>query len=145
MNAAPIAIAIAGTVIAAIVDMRTGRIPNAVTRVTAALALAAAGCTGAEAGAALGAVTVGGTLFALYLLTLGAGIGLGDVKLGVAIGAGCGPLPGILALAAAFVAGGAYGAWLLATRRARRGAAIPFGPFLAAGTLLVGAGAVLAP
>lgn len=144
MSALPIAIAATGSILAGIVDGRTGRIPNRVTRGTAILALAASAWGSSLAGAALGAVTVGGLLFALYVLTCGNGLGLGDVKLGVAIGAGCGPLDGTLALAAAFVAGGAYGVWLLATRRARPGAEIRFGPFLAAGTVLAGANAVLA-
>ena len=51
-----------------------------------------------------------------------------------AIGAGLGPWCGIAALAAAFIAGGAYAALLIARGRARRHDAIAFGPFLAAGT-----------
>ena len=58
------------------------------------------------------------------------------MKLGTAIGIGFGPVAGLVALGAAFVLGGAYASWLLATRRARRGDAIRFGPFLAAGTFL---------
>jgi len=144
MNAVPLAIAAAGTVAAGIADLRTGRIPNAVSRGTALLAFGAAALAGSVSGAAWGAFAVGGSLFALYVLTLGRGIGLGDVKLGVAIGAGCGPLVGSIALGAAFIAGAAYGAWLLATQRAGRSSEIPFGPFLAAGTALAGASAVLA-
>ncbi len=59
------------------------------------------------------------------------------MKLAGAIGAGFGLPAGLLALGAAFVAGGAYALWLLATRRAGRGAEIRFGPFLAAGAFLV--------
>ena len=139
MNAVPLAIAAAGTLAAGIIDLRTGRIPNAISRGTALLAFGAAAFAGGASGGAWGALTVGGSLFALYLVTGGAGIGLGDVKLGVAIGAGCGPLVGTFALGTAFVAGGAYGAWLLAARRAGRGTQIPFGPFLAAGMLVAGA------
>ena len=63
------------------------------------------------------------------------GIGLGDVKLrGAALGMALGLSGGLTAIALAFVFGGAYGVWLLATRRAQRGASIRFGPFIAAGT-----------
>jgi prepilin signal peptidase PulO-like enzyme (type II secretory pathway) len=43
---------------------------------------------------------------------------------------------GLAAIALAFVFGGGYGAWLLATKRARTGATIRFGPFIAAGTFV---------
>ena len=135
MIALPALVALAGTLVAAVVDARTGLIPDALTRATALTAL---GCAFANELAPLacgGAYAVGGTLLALHLLTHGRGLGLGDVKLGTAIGAGFGPAAGIVALGAAFVLGGTFASWLLLTRRARRGDAIRFGPFLAAGTL----------
>ena len=137
--------ALAGTLVAAVVDARTGYIPDALTRTTAFAALALAASSGNAVHACGGAFAVGGALLALHLLTRGRGLGLGDVKLGTAIGVGFGPSAGLFALGAAFVAGGAYAAWLLATRRARRGDAIRFGPFLAAGTfaaILVPVGAL---
>lgn len=134
---APSALAVlAGTLIAAVTDARTGLIPDVLTRATALTALA---CTLANGGTPLacgGAYAVGGALLALHLLTGGRGLGLGDVKLGTAIGIGLGPAAGLVALGAAFVLGGAYASSLLLTRRARRGDAIRFGPFLAAGTLV---------
>ena len=134
--ALPALTALAGTLVAAIIDVRTGLIPDMLTRTTA---FAALGCTianGIVPIACGGAYACGGALLALHLLTRGRGIGLGDVKLGTAIGIGFGPVAGLVALGAAFVLGGAYASWLLVTRRARRGDAIRFGPFLAAGTLL---------
>lgn len=128
--------ALAGTVVAAVIDVRTGLIPDALTRATALAALGWALATGVVPFACGGAYAVGGALLALHLLTRGHGLGLGDVKLGTAIGVGFGPVAGLIALGAAFVLGGAYASWLLATRRARRGDAIRFGPFLAAGTLV---------
>jgi leader peptidase (prepilin peptidase)/N-methyltransferase len=83
-----------------------------------------------------GAASTGGALLALHYLTGRRGIGLGDVKLATAIGAGAGAGVAAVAVAAAFVLGGAYGVWLLATRRAAHGTAVRFGPFLAAGTSL---------
>ncbi|MDQ6943875.1 MAG: prepilin peptidase, partial [Candidatus Eremiobacteraeota bacterium] len=100
--------------------------------------LAALGCAAANGVAPLacgGAYAVGGSLLTLHVLTRGRGLGLGDVKLGTAIGAGFGPAAGLVALGAAFVLGGAFASWLLLTGRARRGDAIRFGPFLAAGTV----------
>ncbi|HEY0384250.1 MAG TPA: prepilin peptidase [Candidatus Elarobacter sp.] len=132
---APAFVALSGTLVAAVVDARTGLIPDALTRTTA---FAALGCAVANELAPVafgGAYAVGGTLLALHLLTRGRGLGLGDVKLGTAIGAGLGPAGGLVALGAAFVLGGTYASWLLLTQRARRGDAIRFGPFLAAGTL----------
>ncbi|MEA2690414.1 MAG: leader peptidase (prepilin peptidase) / N-methyltransferase [Candidatus Eremiobacteraeota bacterium] len=135
VNALSVLPVLAGTLVAAVVDARTGYIPDSLTRATAFAALGLALVCGAAVHACAGAFAVGGTLLALHLLTRGRGLGLGDVKLGTAIGAGFGPSAGIIALGAAFVAGGAYASWLLATGRAQRNDAIPFGPFLAAGTL----------
>jgi leader peptidase (prepilin peptidase)/N-methyltransferase len=135
LSALPALAALCGTCAAAVIDARTGFIPDRLTRLTTLLALGLAAATGAAPAACIGACVVGGALLALHLLSRGRGLGLGDVKLGTAIGAGFGATAGIAALGVAFVAGGAYAAWMLATRRARRRDAIPFGPFLAAGTL----------
>ena len=139
MMALPAAAALCGTCAAAVIDARTGFIPDRLTCATALLALGLAALAGSAEDACAGACTVGGVLFALHLLSCGRGLGLGDVKLGMAIGAGVGVTAGAAALGIAFVAGGAYAGWLLATRRAGRGSAIPFGPFLAAGTLAAAA------
>jgi leader peptidase (prepilin peptidase)/N-methyltransferase len=126
-----------GALVAGIVDARTGYIPDRVSGTTALAALLLAAACGTVPAALCGALAAGGALLALYLLTNRRGLGLGDVKLAAAIGLGFGPGPSIVALGAAFVAGGAYASWLLATRRARRGDAVRFGPFLAAGALAV--------
>jgi prepilin signal peptidase PulO-like enzyme (type II secretory pathway) len=128
---------LSGTLLAAAIDARTGLIPDGVTRTTALAALALAAANGVALAAAGGACAVGGALLALHLGTRRRGLGLGDVKLGVAIGAGLGPLAGTVAVGAAFALGATYAIALLATRRARRGDAIRFGPFLAAGTFAV--------
>jgi prepilin signal peptidase PulO-like enzyme (type II secretory pathway) len=134
MIALPAFVALAGTLAAAVADARSGLIPDALTRTTALAALGCAFANGLAPLACGGAYAVGGALLALHLLTRGRGLGLGDVKLGTAIGAGFGPAAGLVALGTAFVLGGAYASWLLFTRRARRGDAVRFGPFLAAGT-----------
>lgn len=126
--------AVTGTIIAAATDVRTGYIPNVVTRTTAAAGVLLA-LPSEIATAAGGACAVGGVLFALHLVTRGRGLGLGDVKLGAAIGACLGPWPGIAALGAAFIAGGVYAVIVLASKHRSRHDAIAFGPFLALGTL----------
>jgi leader peptidase (prepilin peptidase)/N-methyltransferase len=133
----PAFIALSGTLLAAGIDARTGLIPDSVTRATALAALALAALDGGALAAAAGGCAVGGGLLGLHLVSRGRGLGLGDVKLGVAIGAGLGPVSGPLAVAAAFALGASYAIALLATRRARRGDTIAFGPFLAAGTCAV--------
>ncbi len=134
--------AVCGALAAGAVDARTGYIPDAITAPTALAALLLAAAAGGTAAALGGALSAGGALLALHLLTRGRGLGLGDVKLAAAIGLGFGPGAGLAALGTAFVLGGAYASWLLATRRARRGDSVRFGPFLAGGALAV---ALVAP
>ncbi len=143
MTAVAVTVSTAGAILAGCVDARTGRIPNVISRGTAIAAIVLAAQTGEVTSALWGTVLAGGALFALYALTFGSGIGLGDVKLAAAIGAGLGAYTGALALGVAFVLGGAYGAWLMLMRGARRTDAIRFGPFLAAGTVLAGAAAIV--
>ena len=131
---APAVAATAGVAVAGLVDARTGSIydPLTVSILLASLVLALV--NGSVVDGCCGAAAVGAALLALHALSRGRGIGLGDVKLGTALGMALGPSGGLTAIALAFVFGGAYGAWLLATRRARRGTSIRFGPFMAAGT-----------
>lgn len=129
------AVLLGGIAVAAICDARTGRIFAPLTTLLAATTLAAAVLDGRAASAATGALAVGAALFALHALTAGRGIGLGDVRLGIGLGAGLGVAPGLVALACAFVFGGAVAAVLLATGRARRGGTLRFAPYLAAGTV----------
>jgi leader peptidase (prepilin peptidase)/N-methyltransferase len=88
--------------------------------------------------ASLGAFVAYGTLALLHLVLRG-GLGWGDVRLGAAIGwfvgfQGLRYLP--LVLLVAFGLSGLVGVGLLVTRRAGRRTMIPFGPFLAAGTVV---------
>jgi leader peptidase (prepilin peptidase)/N-methyltransferase len=128
-------VAIAGTCAAAVIDARTGYIPDRISGAAACVAFAVAAGTGTFVAAAAGAATVAGSLLALFALTRGRGLGFGDVKLGVTIGAGYGAGAGMFALAAAFVSGALFAACLLASGRRRLKDALPFAPFLAAGTI----------
>lgn len=82
------------------------------------------------------AAAAGGAILIMRLISP-SGIGLGDAKLALLLGAALGAGV-VLALAVAFVLGGLAGVWLLITRGlSARKLAVPFGPFLAAGAVLV--------
>lgn len=85
----------------------------------------------------LGAGACAGCLAALYVLSRGRGLGLGDVKLACCIGGAIGVRYSVEALGVAFVLGGAYASYLLVTKRARRGDEMRFAPYMAAGMLAV--------
>jgi len=138
MNASLIVL-LPGTLLAAAIDACTGCIPDVVSVTTTALVLVVAVCQGTLGAALAGAACAGGALLLLYGATRGRGLGLGDVKLAVAIGAALGIAGGLFALGVAFVAGAAYGVALLALGRADRRSAVPFAPFLALGTAVAAA------
>lgn len=119
-----------------VVDLRHRLIPDLVVVPATAVALPAAMLADppdwwVPGACALGA---GGFIFALWVIRP-SGMGLGDAKLAVLMGAALGPSV-IVALAVAFAAGALLGVALLALigRRARA-VAVPFAPFLAAGAL----------
>jgi len=81
----------------------------------------------------LGGVAAGGFFLLLSLLSRGAWIGGGDIKLGMLIGLLLG-LPYVLvALVLAYLIGTAYAVALLVTRHANLQTMVPFGPMLIAG------------
>ncbi|MGP4044791.1 prepilin peptidase [Streptomyces sp. 2A115] len=138
-------------VLLAVVDFKVQRLPDALTLslAGAALALLAAAAAGPEhAGdwptALYGALALGGGYFVLFLINPN-GMGFGDVKLALGLGAvlgwyGWGAV--LLGTFAGFLFGGLYGMGLIVIRRAGRKTSIPFGPFLIAGAfvgLLIGA------
>ncbi|MEU2064149.1 A24 family peptidase, partial [Streptomyces sp. NPDC013455] len=140
----------AGVLLAA-VDFRVQRLPDPLTLPLAALALALLGLTALlpeHAGhwptALYGALALGAGYYVLYRVNPG-GMGFGDVKLALGAGAVLGwygwPTV-LLGTFAAFLLGALYGGALVLARRAGRKTAVPFGPFLLAGTLtgvLIGA------
>jgi leader peptidase (prepilin peptidase)/N-methyltransferase len=130
------AAAISAALTAAAIDARTGIIPDLLTRAAAGAVFAIAVVAGTLPAAASGAAAVAGSLLVLFTITRGRGLGFGDVKLGIVIGGGCGAVAGLVALGSAFVLGAVYATPLLLSGRARRRDAIPFAPFLAAGTIV---------
>lgn len=120
-------------VVAALVDAVEHRLPNALVALAAlpvgiTVALAWSGDVGR--GALVGLVAVGGPLLVTHLVAP-AGMGFGDVKAGLVLGAALGLVDSRLALLA-LVLGLAAGATYGLARRAR---SIPLGPFLVAGAI----------
>ncbi|WP_051179939.1 prepilin peptidase [Selenomonas ruminantium] len=86
------------------------------------------------ADACIGALLGSGLLGGLRYLSHG-GLGLGDVKLAVPLGAWLGWEDLLLCLLLAAVMGLIYGGWLYLRHRLQRQTPLPFGPFLAWGAL----------
>ncbi|WP_435851429.1 prepilin peptidase, partial [Streptomyces thermolilacinus] len=135
----------------AAVDRRVHRLPDHLTLPLAGavpLLLGAAALLPGHAGSwrlsLLGALALGGAYLVLFLVNPN-GMGFGDVKLALPLGAALGWYGWqvlLLGAFAGFALGAAYGLVLVLRRRATRRSAIPFGPFMIAGAvlgLLVGA------
>jgi len=131
-------------VLAAAIDLRWHRLPDRLTAPAALLVAAAAGGAAVLDGdpaiaarAVAGGAIVAGTLLAIHLLSP-AGMGFGDVKLGVPLGLALGAtavVSALVALLVAVVAGAVAGIVLLARFRDRR-RAFAFGPCLGFGTVV---------
>jgi leader peptidase (prepilin peptidase) / N-methyltransferase len=135
-----IALAFACLVICTASDLATGLIFDGVT-VGAACGIGMCCLLAQTAPAALaGAGICIIPLLALYAVTRGRGIGLGDVKLGGIVGAGVGGIEALGAIGIAFVVGAICCVPLLVARRVRRGDRVAFAPFLALGTIAFVAG-----
>ncbi|MER5448072.1 A24 family peptidase [Streptomyces sp. NPDC002764] len=138
-------------VLLAAVDFRVQRLPDVLTLPLAGFALTLLGAVAfvpEHAGdwphALYGAIALAAGFFALFLLNPG-GMGFGDVKLALGLGAVLGWYGWatvMLGALAAFLLGALYGGALVVARRAGRKTAVAFGPFLIGGAflgLLVGA------
>lgn len=132
-------------VLLATVDRRVHRLPDRLTLPAAGAAAVLLGTAallpehgGSWIAALLGAATLGGFYLLLFLINP-TGMGFGDVKLALSLGAALGWYGwAVLFLGgfAGFVLGAAYGFGLVALRRAGRRTGIPFGPFMIAGALV---------
>ena len=85
------------------------------------------------AGALIGAAF----LFALFLITRGRGMGIGDVKLALGLGLLFGWPDILLIFLLSFVLGSVYGLFAVLARRKPMRSKVPFGPFLALAAVVV--------
>jgi prepilin signal peptidase PulO-like enzyme (type II secretory pathway) len=137
LRAVALLVGAGAAVVSAATDAASGLVFDLVT-IPAAFIAACLELRAHSAAWAFGGVAVcAGTLLLVYAVTNGRGLGLGDVKLAAAIGAVLGAQDALGALGIAFISGGAYAAFVLATGRAHRGAAMRFAPYLTAGMLSV--------
>lgn len=137
-------------VLLAVVDHRVQRLPDVLTLPLAGAALALLGAVaflpehaGDWLAALYGALALGAAYFVLFLINPN-GMGFGDVKLALGLGAMLGWYGWsvlFLGTFAGFLLGGLYGMGLVVLRGAGRKTSMPFGPFLVAGAyvgLLIG-------
>lgn len=130
----------------AVVDIRVRRLPDALTlplaAATAALLGVASilpGAGGSWVRALLGGVVLAGSYFVLFLIHP-RGFGFGDVKLALTAGVALGWYGWQAVFAGAFLGFLLHAAWgvtLILAGRAGRKTALPFGPFMVFGALLV--------
>ncbi|MFF5445270.1 prepilin peptidase [Streptomyces sp. NPDC012888] len=131
-------------VLLALVDLAVHRLPDVLTLPLAAATAAGLGAAatlpaagGTWTGALLGGAGLGAGYLLLHLINP-AGLGLGDVKLALALGVALGWYGWGVWVAGAFLGflyGALYGLGLVLTGRAGRRSAFPFGPFMAGGAL----------
>lgn len=130
---------------AAVIDLQTHHLPDVLTLGSypafLLLMLPAAAVEGEWAALGRAALLGIGTAIVLFIIAFinPAGLGLGDVKLGLSTGAALGWLgvmEAVAGLLAAFVIMAVVGAVALATKRLGRKSDIAFGPFMIAGVLV---------
>lgn len=129
-------------VLLALVDHRVHRLPDvltlplaAATAVLLGLAALLPGAAGSWPTALFGGLALGAAYFVLFLVNP-SGMGFGDVKLALALGAVLGWYGWSVLVVGAFAGllyGAVYGLGLVALRRAGRRSAIPLGPFMLGG------------
>ncbi|MGE5584257.1 MAG: prepilin peptidase [Bacillota bacterium] len=125
-------------VVAAGIDLSHGVIPDRLTLPWMVVGVAAGALWGLHEVAmrAIGLVACGGLVFLIALLSRG-GMGGGDVKLMALVGSFLGPWGGLASFMIACFIGAAVGIGLMAAGLKRRKDAIPFGPSIAAGAIIV--------
>jgi leader peptidase (prepilin peptidase)/N-methyltransferase len=127
----------------AIIDLKYKLLPNVLNFAGMGFAVAANGITSFVSSdlslfltSVLGLVVCGGIIFIIAFISRG-GMGMGDVKYAAMIGGFLGLANGLCCLWLAVILGGIIGALLIALKKATRKTAIPFGPFLCAGALIM--------
>ncbi|MGE5593215.1 MAG: prepilin peptidase [Betaproteobacteria bacterium] len=125
-------------VVAAGIDLRHAVIPDRLTLPWMVVGVAAGAFWGLHEVAmrAVGIIVCGGLVFLIALLSRG-GMGGGDVKLMALVGSFLGPWGGLASFMMACFIGAAVGVGLIAAGLKKRKDEIPFGPFIALGTIIV--------
>lgn len=118
------------------IDLKHHRLPNILTLPGIGLGLLLSAGLGQIKSAIIGALTGGGLLFIVAIVTRG-GLGMGDAKLQAMVGAFLGLRAMLVSLTIGVILGGIVGLLLLAFRVKGRKDMIPYGPFLITGALLV--------
>ncbi|MFF7728202.1 prepilin peptidase [Streptomyces sp. NPDC008001] len=129
----------------AVVDASVHRLPDVLTLPLAGAAVVLLGAAafadghgGSWTGAVWGALALAGAYFVLFLIHP-EGMGFGDVKLALLVGAALGWYGWVVLFLGAFAGialGAAYGLGLMLLRRADRKSGMPLGPFMLIGALL---------
>lgn len=132
-STAVLILAFGAAIAGAACDAACGYVFDAITFPGFAAMLVVAVLTHAAMPVLAGAAEAGGALGLLYVMTRGRGLGLGDVKIACCIGAASGTRTALEVLGVAFVLGGAYAGFLLATGRGSRKDEMRFAPYLLAG------------
>ena len=148
LAAAVVSLLLVALLICTATDLLRFRVPNAVTYPGTALALAAAlVMPDADVASALLAMVLGGGLFLVMSFLTRGGLGLGDVKLAMLIGAALGLPAAFHALALGIMAGGVVILALFLAGAVSRRQAVPYAPFLALAAMAVvfSQGAAFAP
>lgn len=138
LQAMAVSLLLLGLLVITATDMLRFRVPNVVTYPGTILALAAAVLMpdGSIGDALLAALLGGGAFFVLAVITRG-GIGLGDVKLAVLIGAGLGLPIAVQALFYGILVAAIVMALLLVAGIVGRRQAVPYAPFLSLGAIVM--------
>ncbi|EFL50218.1 peptidase A24A prepilin type IV [Solidesulfovibrio fructosivorans JJ]] len=134
------ALTAAACVACAVIDIRTKRIPNAITFPVAAALLLLHGVFSGTTGLTSSALGLAGGFIVFLIPHLFGVLGAGDVKLMAMVGAGLGTQALLTAVLFTSIAGGAqffvWLAWMrLAGTRKGRGYRLCYGPAIAAGAL----------
>jgi len=131
-----IEILVGALVVSAWTDLRLGLILDRVTVPALLSVVTFCALEGTTIASLLGILGSAGVVVALHAITRGRGIGLGDAKLAAVIGACLGVYGGGLALASAFVIAALVNSALLLMHRVKMGDRVPFGPYLAWGSVV---------
>ncbi len=84
----------------------------------------------------LGGFLIGAFFAFQFLMSQGRWVGGGDIRMGMLMGFLLGPMLGVIALLISYIMGAAGGVYLLASKKRTLGSHVPFGTFMAVGTLI---------